>query len=114
MSKRKREMRNFPSPASGQAPGGISAEGPVEKEGETDLPLSSPPPRREKEKEKETRVPAATPAAARPAGPAIAFSTAMKENLLLGALVIYVLLLALGTAGELFEVDWILGLPLFK
>jgi hypothetical protein len=29
-------------------------------------------------------------------------------------LVVYVLLLGLGTAGELFEIEWILNLPLFK
>ncbi|GBE15900.1 MAG TPA: hypothetical protein ENH32_01875 [Proteobacteria bacterium] len=37
-----------------------------------------------------------------------------KENFLLGLLVLYVLLLGLGTAGELFEVEWILHLPIFK
>ena len=37
-----------------------------------------------------------------------------KENLLLGLLVLYVLLLGLGTIGELFEIEWILNLPLFK
>jgi hypothetical protein len=37
-----------------------------------------------------------------------------KENLLLGLLVFYVLLLGLGTMGELFEIEWILNLPLFK
>lgn len=37
-----------------------------------------------------------------------------KENLLLGLLVIYVILLGLGTVGELFEIEWILNLPLFK
>jgi hypothetical protein len=37
-----------------------------------------------------------------------------KENLLLGALILYVLLLGLGTAGELFEIEWILNLPIFK
>jgi hypothetical protein len=36
------------------------------------------------------------------------------ENLLLGLLVLYVLLLGLGTVGELFEIEWILNLPLFK
>jgi hypothetical protein len=29
-------------------------------------------------------------------------------------LVVYVALLALGTVGELFKVDWILNLPIFK
>lgn len=37
-----------------------------------------------------------------------------KGNLLLGLLVLYVLLLGLGTAGELFEVEWILHLPIFR
>ena len=37
-----------------------------------------------------------------------------KENMLLGALILYVLLLGLGTAGELFEIEWILNLPIFK
>jgi len=37
-----------------------------------------------------------------------------KDNLLLGLLVIYVLLLGLGTFGELFEIEWVLDLPLFR
>lgn len=37
-----------------------------------------------------------------------------RENLLLGLLVLYVLLLGLGTVGELFEIEWILSLGLFK
>jgi len=37
-----------------------------------------------------------------------------KENLLLGLLIFYVLLLGLGTVGELFEIEWILNLPLFR
>lgn len=37
-----------------------------------------------------------------------------KDNLLLGLLVLYVLLLGLGTVGELFEIEWILNLPLFR
>ena len=37
-----------------------------------------------------------------------------KENFLLGLLILYVLLLGLGTVGELFEVEWILNLPLFR
>ena len=37
-----------------------------------------------------------------------------KENFLLGLLVFYVFLLGLGTMGELFEIEWILNLPLFK
>ncbi|NOY86292.1 MAG: hypothetical protein GXP52_03190 [Deltaproteobacteria bacterium] len=39
---------------------------------------------------------------------------ANKENILFGFLLLYVLLLGLGTAGELFEVEWILHLPIFK
>ena len=38
----------------------------------------------------------------------------VRENLLLGALVLYVFLLGLGTLGEVFEVEWILNLPLFR
>ena len=37
-----------------------------------------------------------------------------KENLLLGMLILYVLLLGLGTMGELYEVEWILNLPIFR
>ena len=37
-----------------------------------------------------------------------------KEKLVLGALVVYVLLLGLGTIGEIWEVEWILDLPLFR
>lgn len=37
-----------------------------------------------------------------------------KAEIGLAALVLYVLLLALGTVGELFDVDWILDLPLFR
>lgn len=37
-----------------------------------------------------------------------------KENFLLSLLLLYVFLLGLGTAGELFEIEWILNLPLFK
>lgn len=37
-----------------------------------------------------------------------------KEKLGLGALVVYVLLLGLGTIGEIWEVEWILDLPLFR
>lgn len=37
-----------------------------------------------------------------------------KENLLLGLLVMYVVLLGLGTVGELFEIEWILNLPIFR
>jgi len=37
-----------------------------------------------------------------------------KGEILLGLLIIYVLLLGLGTIGELFKIDWILNLPIFK
>lgn len=50
-------------------------------------------------------------AAAEPAG---GWFYQNRENLLLGLLVFYVLLLGLGTAGELFEIEWILNLPVFK
>jgi hypothetical protein len=37
-----------------------------------------------------------------------------KAKFGLGALVAYVLLLGLGTIGEIWEVEWILDLPLFR
>ena len=37
-----------------------------------------------------------------------------KEKLGLGALVIYLLILGLGTIGEIWEIEWILDLPLFR
>ncbi len=37
-----------------------------------------------------------------------------KEKLGLGALVVYVFLLGLGTIGEIWEIDWILDLPLLR
>jgi hypothetical protein len=37
-----------------------------------------------------------------------------REKLLLGLLFIYVFLLGLGTVGELFEIEWILNLRIFK
>ena len=37
-----------------------------------------------------------------------------KEKLGLGALVVYILLLGLGTIGEIWEIEWILDLPLFR
>jgi hypothetical protein len=48
-----------------------------------------------------------------PGGENLVFSR-FRENLLLGFLMLYVFLLGLGTFGELFEVEWILNLPLFK
>ena len=37
-----------------------------------------------------------------------------KEKLVLAGLVVYVLLLGLGTIGEIWEIEWILDLPLFR
>ena len=37
-----------------------------------------------------------------------------KDKLGLGALLVYVLLLGLGTIGEIWEIEWILDLPLFR
>ena len=37
-----------------------------------------------------------------------------KTKFGLGALVAYVLLLGLGTVGEIWEIEWILDLPLFR
>ena len=37
-----------------------------------------------------------------------------KAKFGLGALVAYILLLGLGTIGEIWEVEWILDLPLFR
>ena len=37
-----------------------------------------------------------------------------KEKLGLGALAVYVFLLGLGTIGEIWEIEWILDLPLFR
>ncbi|QPJ60356.1 MAG: hypothetical protein G3M70_06090 [Candidatus Nitronauta litoralis] len=37
-----------------------------------------------------------------------------KAEMGLAAVVLYVFLLALGTIGELFNVEWILDLPLFR
>jgi hypothetical protein len=37
-----------------------------------------------------------------------------KGNIGIGLLVLYVFLLGLGTIGEIWEVEWILDLPLFR
>jgi len=42
------------------------------------------------------------------------FSRKIKPSFGLGALVAYVLLLGLGTVGEIWEIEWILDLPLFR
>ena len=37
-----------------------------------------------------------------------------KTGIGLGVLILYILLLGLGTIGEIWEVEWILDLPLFR
>ena len=37
-----------------------------------------------------------------------------KDQLILGLFIVYLVILGLGVIGELFEVQWILNLPLFK
>tara|TARA_Y100001960_G_scaffold277393_1_gene308123 strand:+ start:506 stop:676 length:171 start_codon:yes stop_codon:yes gene_type:complete len=37
-----------------------------------------------------------------------------KDKLGLGALLVYLFLLGLGTIGEIWEIEWILDLPLFR
>lgn len=41
-------------------------------------------------------------------------SSNLKGQIGIGLLVLYVFLLALGTIGEIWEVEWILDLPLFR
>ncbi len=96
MAKRKREIK---PPAAAGSPAAAPAGW---QEGESDLPYAR------------AGRPAASPA--RPTGPGggAFLSRELKENILLVVLILYVLLLGLGTAGELFEQDWILSLPLFK
>jgi multidrug efflux pump subunit AcrA (membrane-fusion protein) len=67
---------------------------------DSDIVAPPPPPREEP----------ATPAKAESTG----WFAQNKENLLLGMLVLYVFLLGLGTMGELFEIEWILNLWLFR
>lgn len=73
--------------------------------------VSAPPPPPVKspvrKKEPESRKPKATTATD-------SWFGRNKENFLLGLLILYVLLLGLGTVGELFEIEWILNLPLFR
>ncbi|MBI5376620.1 MAG: hypothetical protein HZA77_14395 [Candidatus Schekmanbacteria bacterium] len=42
------------------------------------------------------------------------FFSRYKGEIIFTLLIIYVLLLALGTVGELFDVEWILKLPIFN
>jgi hypothetical protein len=37
-----------------------------------------------------------------------------KEQLILGLFLVYLVILGLGVIGELFKIQWILNLPLFK
>jgi hypothetical protein len=41
-------------------------------------------------------------------------NASLKSRLGLAALIVYVCLLALGTIGEIWEIEWILDLPLFR
>lgn len=37
-----------------------------------------------------------------------------KDYVIVGLIFLYLFLLGLGVVGELFDIDWILNLPLFK
>ena len=43
----------------------------------------------------------------------VSFISDYKSEIFLTVLVLYVLTLALGVIGELFDIEWILNLPLF-
>ncbi|MBI5183124.1 MAG: hypothetical protein HY999_02020 [Nitrospinae bacterium] len=43
-----------------------------------------------------------------------AFFSRYKKEILLIILTVYVIILGLGTIGELFEIEWILNLPIFR
>ncbi len=40
--------------------------------------------------------------------------TKHKDEIILGLLILYIIVLGIGVIGELFDIDWILNLPLFK
>jgi len=42
------------------------------------------------------------------------FFSTYKSEVFLGILILYVITLALGVIGELFDIEWILNLPIFK
>ena len=42
------------------------------------------------------------------------FSSRYKGEMGLAALILYVLLLGLGTVGEVWDIEWILDLPIFR
>ena len=43
----------------------------------------------------------------------MSFLSTYKSELFLALLLLYVLTLALGVVGELFDIEWILNLPIF-
>jgi hypothetical protein len=43
----------------------------------------------------------------------MSFLSTYKSELFLALLILYVLTLALGVVGELFDIEWILNLPIF-
>jgi hypothetical protein len=43
----------------------------------------------------------------------MSFLSTYKSEIFLALLILYVLTLALGVAGELFDIEWILNLPIF-
>ena len=43
----------------------------------------------------------------------MSFLSTYKSELFLALLIVYVLTLALGVVGELFDIEWILNLPIF-
>jgi len=43
----------------------------------------------------------------------MSFLSTYKSEIFLALLILYVLTLALGVVGELFDIDWILNLPIF-
>jgi hypothetical protein len=43
----------------------------------------------------------------------MSFLSTYKSELFLALLILYVITLALGVVGELFDIEWILNLPIF-
>jgi len=43
----------------------------------------------------------------------MSFLSTYKSEIFLALLILYVLTLALGVAGEFFDIEWILNLPIF-
>jgi hypothetical protein len=43
----------------------------------------------------------------------MSFLSTYKSEIFLALLILYVLTLALGVVGELFDIEWILNLPIF-